>query len=262
MLRVMTWNIRHGGGAKGMPRIALELVEQAADIIILTEFRQRTGGQIRGALADHGWIHQAHSHQPSRANSVLIASRIAIEPIETPRGLAGRWLACEIPSADVWLAGLHIPCDGPETGRKAFWHTVLRFARERAEMPGILIGDFNTGRHYLDEKGATFSDTIMMGFLSTAGYIDAWRHLHPDDREYSWFSHLGGGFRIDHALVSRPLGESIRAAWYSHEERLAGTSDHSSLMLVLERSTGPVAGKSGPHPPDQQEFAQNLRVGT
>ena len=40
------------------------------------------------------------------------------------------------------------------------------------------------------------------------------------------------GYRIDHAFVSPVLLPRLRACRYSHEERLAGASDHS--MLVVE----------------------------
>lgn len=258
MLSLMTWNIRHGGGARGMPRIALELVEQAADVIVLTEFRQRTGGQIRGVLADHGWPHQALSQTPARANSVLIASRHPIDPQPIPHSLAGRWLEVQMPHLDLWIIGLHIPCEGPDTGRKAFWHIVLRHARNRANQRAVLIGDFNTGRHHLDEQGETFTDTVMMGLLSAAGYIDAWRHLHPHQREYSWFSHTGSGFRIDHALVSNPLSGGISAAWYRQDQREQGTSDHASLTLILDPAACKFASNAPLSPLEPQQFAPNL----
>ena len=98
----------------------------------------------------------------------------------------------------------------------------------------MIIGDLNLGRHHLDERGATFRSTAMLGKLATLGYIDAWRHTHPDGREYSWYSHEGSGFRIDHALVSAPIARAVTGAWYSHAERDDGISDHSALLVDLD----------------------------
>lgn len=243
MLKLMTWNIRHGGGAKGMPLIALYLVEQGADVIVLTEFRRSTGGQIRGVLADHGWAHQAVSEHPGRANGVLVASRLAMRAEAPPPEAAGRWQEVVIGNS-VRVVGLHIPCTGRETGRKAFWHKVLQRARAIADEPAVLIGDFNTGRRHLDEAGATFQQTAMLGMLSAAGYVDAWRVKHPHEREYSWFSHAGSGFRIDHAMVSRRLAGGIQSAWFCHEQRVSGTSDHASLVVVVDDS-GASEGEKG-----------------
>jgi len=40
-------------------------------------------------------------------------------------------------------------------------------------------------------------------------------------------------FRIDHAFLSDGLAERAGPIRYSHEERLAGLSDHSPLILEL-----------------------------
>ena len=65
-----------------------------------------------------------------------------------------------------------------------------------------------------------------MDAIEQIGYRDLWRHRYPDGREYSWFSTRGNGFRID--LAAR--AGTIR---YSHEDRIAGLSDHSPLILEL-----------------------------
>lgn len=98
----------------------------------------------------------------------------------------------------------------------------------------MIVGDFNTGRHHLDEAGQTFTCTALLGQLATMGYADAYRATAPDGREASWFSHTGQGFRLDHAFVSAPLAGSVRAARYAHELRLAGLSDHAPMRLDLD----------------------------
>jgi exodeoxyribonuclease-3 len=60
-----------------------------------------------------------------------------------------------------------------------------------------------------------------------------WRHRYPDGREYSWFSTRSNGFRIDHAFLSHPLAARPGAIHFSNEERVAGFSDHSPLILEL-----------------------------
>jgi exodeoxyribonuclease III len=97
----------------------------------------------------------------------------------------------------------------------------------------LAIGDFNTRRAYLDEAGAIDATAHYMEVIEQIGYRDLWRHRNPDGREYSWFSTRGNGFRIDHAFLSHDLVARAGTIRYSHEDRIAGLSDHSSLILEL-----------------------------
>ena len=72
-----------------------------------------------------------------------------------------------------------------------------------------------------------------MDAIEQIGFRDLWRHRYPDRREYSWFSTRNNGFRIDHAFLSQELAACAGTVHYSHEERLAGLSDHSPLILEL-----------------------------
>jgi exodeoxyribonuclease III len=268
VVKVMAWNILHGGGAARMPRIALALVEHDADVIVLTEFRTHVGGQIRSILADHGWVHQRSSQPGRRQNGVLVASRWRLEDPPDPApsvfsaGICGRrWVDVFLPELEVGIAGIHVPCEGRDSTRAAFLKGVIEVARRRVKAPFMFVGDFNLGRHYLDEEGATFANTGMLGMLATLGYIDAWRDRRPSGREYSWYSHEGAGFRIDHALVGPALAGALAGAWYSHEERDAGISDHSALLLTLDRrvAIAPEAGAERGRLADSTEKSSGFR---
>jgi exodeoxyribonuclease III len=243
-LSILSWNLRHGGGSRNMPRIVLDLLEHAADVIVLSEFRRTTGGQIAGALADHGWLHQHSTEPPAGVNGMLIASRLplAVHTQEQPavtcgraaRAAALRLAAVEI--AGVMLIGAHIPCGGPgaeRTAREHVFQCLLSAARRGREGACVVVGDLNAGRHRLDEEGATFTCVRLFGQLAALGYVDAWRRLNPEGREFSWRSARGGGFRLDHALVSQALAPRIAWCRYAHECRESGVSDHSALLLGL-----------------------------
>lgn len=240
-MKLLAWNILHGGGSKRMPHIVLSLLEHDADVIVITEYRTTIGGQIRGVLADHGWRHQRCTDPGRGQNGVLLASRHQLrDPTDSPEfahnSCRRRWIDAEIPDLDLIVAGVHVPCESRDSTRSAFLKGVIDTARRRVARPFVVIGDFNLGRHRLDETGSTFQNTAMLGKLATLGYIDVWRHLQPDGREYSWYSHEGAGFRIDHAFVAPNLTDDIVSAWYSHEERDTGISDHSALLVTLDSS--------------------------
>jgi exodeoxyribonuclease III len=226
----MTWNILHGGGSKRLPAIILELVEQAADVVVVTEYRTTTGGQLRGIMADHGWPHQICSDPPPRSNGVLIASR---SPLMAPQSQSRLHIETESPDLGLCVLGLHIPCKGGSTARNSLWKETLAIARRRAHEPCVLIGDFNTGRHFQDEEGATFRQTANLGHLTALGYVDAWRSRFPDRKEASWVSHEGQGFRLDHAFVSASLAHRVTDARYEQRTRKEGLSDHASLSITL-----------------------------
>lgn len=240
-VRILAWNILHGGGARRLPEIVLSLLAHEPDVVVLTEFRSRLGGQIRGVLADHGLTHQAATPTPQGSNGLLIASRERLSlRDDAPKGHPAarrpcwrdRWLEVRLPNFT--LSGVHVPDDGRPTDRAAYWQSLVAFARARRDEPVLLIGDFNTGRHRADEEGATFSCTAQLGALWTLGYRDAWRELNPTARESTWVSPLGGGFRIDAAHVSAPLLPRLRGARHSDRERVEGVSDHSAVLIDLD----------------------------
>jgi len=241
-VRLLTWNLLHGGSARRMPEIALSILEHAPDIAVLTEFRASIGGQIAGVLADHGLTHQVRSSAPTDRNGILIASRYRLEPPEQHAldplcPLPAKWAETLVPDLGLRLAGVHIPDDSRPTERAAYWQFLVEYARLHGSTPCVVVGDFNSGRHRIDEAGATFASTALLGAFCTLGFTDAYRALHPRGRDHSWVSHEGGGFRLDHAYVSQPLKNQLVGARYSHSERADGVSDHAAL--VVELSTVP-----------------------
>jgi exonuclease III len=74
-------------------------------------------------------------------------------------------------------------------------------------------------------------------------WTDAWRVHHPDSAEYSWYSHRGNGWRIDHAFVSPALRPAVIAADYLHEPRTEGLTDHAAPFVTLDLTR--LAGAAG-----------------
>lgn len=235
---VTSWNIRHGGGAQRMGAIALEILATTPDLVLLTECRRTTLGQIAAALADHGLNHRAESMPPDAGNGTFLAGRCRVEQVgPAPPGVPpGRWLHARVPDLDLEVLGVHIPDASRPTERAACWQGVLAAARASPGSPLLIVGDLNTGRHMQDEPGRTFTSTAMLGQLASLGYVDGWRHLHPGEREFSWFSHAGRGFRIDHALCAPALRGRLVDARYVHHVRRDGLSDHAALTVTLRMS--------------------------
>lgn len=76
-------------------------------------------------------------------------------------------------------------------------------------------------------------DLDVIGMVA-AGWTDAWRSLHADVREFSWYNRSSGhGFRIDHALLSPRPAPRLRTAAYLHGARTSGATDQSGLLVEL-----------------------------
>lgn len=240
-MRIVHWNIQHGGGPTRTPEIALALLAYQADVVVLTEFRRERGGQIAGVLHDHGLPHQAHSSPPPRTNGVLVASRepLQIGPRPADRDVATRRVDVRLESLGLWITGVHLPDapkhDAPAIARKAtHFRSLIEFSRRIEHQPHVITGDLNTGRHRLDEPGETFTCTPLLGELITLGYVDAYRSLHPKGGRSSWFSHIGQGFRLDHTLVSTSLSRGIKSVRYDELPRESRLSDHAPMVVDLD----------------------------
>ena len=95
------------------------------------------------------------------------------------------------------------------------------------------MGDFNTGKNFIDQKGDSFWYTSELKDLEEAGMVDGFRHVHGDVESYSWFSHKGNGYRYDHIYVSKDLLPLVKQCDYIHEARENKLSDHSPMILEL-----------------------------
>lgn len=231
-IRVLCWNIRHGGGSR-IERIHGAIRTQRADVIVLTEFRDNPAGAwLRDALAEDGWPYQASSAPPPRANGVLIAARRRFrrcaEHDDVPPD-RHRWVTASF--SRFGITGTYFPSLHEKVPH---WEYMCRTARRLAEARHLIVGDTNTGKNYIDEAGTVFRYGGYLDAMAAEGWPEAWRLLHPRGRQYSWYSHKGNGFRIDHAYVSPRLIAGLRAARYSHRDRKAGTSDHSALIVELD----------------------------
>lgn len=240
-MRVVTWNILHGGGTRRTPLIALRLCALGPDLVLLTEFRRTMGGQIAGVLFDRGLIHQRSTDPPHGRNGVFVASRAPLGPGEPGPGgwAAHRWLDVSLPTLGTTLTAIHAPdthrSDAARIQRQAaYWQHLVRVCANRKDTNHIIAGDLNTGRHGLDERGRTFTGTVFLGRISTLGYRDAFRIGRPSATAPTWQSHTGSGFRIDAIWVSKSLVNGVSNAWHDGAARAENESDHAPVVADLE----------------------------
>ena len=94
------------------------------------------------------------------------------------------------------------------------------------------------------KKDALFAPEAKAKFaeLVGQGWTDAIRHLHPDERIYTFWPYWresferDAGIRIDHALLSPALAKRLKAAGVDRTPRaLPKPSDHAPMWVELKR---------------------------
>ena len=231
MLRVLTWNIRAGGGAR-VARIAAALAPHEADVLVLTEYRDGPAAPLLRAelmRLGYGWM---SAHTPPRGrNGVLIAARRPLReigPLST--SVPEPWRMLDVMVGSMHLTGVYMP---NLRAKVPYWEALIQTLSDRSSNAALALGDFNTCRAFVDEPGATDVTARFMDEVQTAGFRDLWRERNPDGREFTWYSTRGNGFRIDHAFLSHRLAKRAADVRYVHDVRLAGLSDHSMLVVDL-----------------------------
>lgn len=246
-MTLLTWNIRHGGGAR-LGRIVEEIAAYDPDVVALTEYRARPGRELCAAMRERGWRFSETTDPGDNENGIAVFSRAPVErrrPCPAAPEHRLRWLDIDLPEYGLGVAVLHIPAAGSSKthplnlSKVRYWDAVLRVAEARLAEPFLLVGDWNTGAHHVDEKGKTYVCAEHFLRLSALGWTDMWRHHNPGKTEWTWYSTLkggvpGNGFRLDHCFATPCLGSRVTACRYSHSERKARISDHSLVIVEVE----------------------------
>ena len=228
-MKALTLNIRHGGGTKANALLSL-LAEYSADVVVLTEYRENANSDIfRTGLFGLNYKWQASSSIDARQNAVFLAAKIPFvcnsqlgEPgIHQHRLLLARFSRFN-------LIGVYFP---QKEEKRPVFEFLARNAPTLLGDTGLLIGDFNTGKPYLDETGDTFACADCIDDFEAAGLVDAWRSRNPTAKEFSWFSTAKNGFRIDHVFCTAQLNQKVTSVSYAHRPREVSATDHSAMIV-------------------------------
>jgi exodeoxyribonuclease-3 len=232
-MRFVSFNIRHGGGSR-VEKIEQVIAGHDPDVLILPEFRHNpAGAALRQWLKRFGHIHQAApaTELPTH-NSVLVTARLPFTPIDYPAlgSEARRCMVVKLGRLTVFAVYFAVM-----EAKRPLFEFLQQLPKAMLKTDVLLMGDFNTGCRYWDEGRMDLSLVEEFGKLLGCGWTDVWRTNNPGVREWSWLEPWGRhvGYRLDHALVSPPLLPRVAAVHYSHAEREAGVSDHSSLIVDI-----------------------------
>jgi len=256
-LRIASYNIN--GINSRFAVLSRWLQEFQPDIVGLQELKCTDDAFPAAAIEALGY--SAIWHGQRAWNGVALLSKVG-EPVETRRALPGdpnleqsRYIEAAI--CGVLIGNMYAPNGNPQPGPKfdyklAWLDALLAHAQDLldSDVPAILIGDYNiipTDEDvYKPErwaKDALFAPAAKQKFreLVGQGWSDALRHLHPDERIYTFWHYWrnsfqrDAGIRIDHALLSPEVAKSLKAAGVDRTPRgWEKTSDHAPMWVELE----------------------------
>jgi exodeoxyribonuclease-3 len=126
----------------------------------------------------------------------------------------------------------------------------LDYARDLRDQGKSLIitGDFNTAHNEIDLKnpgpnskrsGFLRKERDILDQMIDQGYVDTFRHFHPNEVKYSWWSYRfsarknNAGWRIDYFFVTKDLIDKgiVKQAFIDND---VFGSDHCPVGIVIE----------------------------
>jgi exodeoxyribonuclease-3 len=252
-MKLISWNV-NGIRACLKKGLADFLASESPDILCLQETKARPE-QVELPLELGGYQTYWNSAEKPGYSGTAIFTKVP--PLEVTYGLCidehdkeGRVITAEFenyrlvtvytPNAQNGLRRLDYRMSWDDAFRNYLLHL------EKMGKPVVFCGDLNVAHQEIDlarpkenRLSAGFSDEerAQMTALLEAGFIDTFRHFHPDTTEaYSWWSYRGGarqrnvGWRIDYFGVSGSFIDSVESA--SILANVPG-SDHCPVAITL-----------------------------
>lgn len=255
--KLVSWNVNGLRAAvqKGFVESALRL---APDVLCIQETKLPPGGPAEGFARIPGY-EAIWAHCTAKRGYSGVATYTRIPPLAARSGFGverfdreGRVIETDF--GDFLLFNVYFPNGqaGPERLQykldfyAAFFDHAEGLRRRGRRV--VVCGDFNTAHNEIDLANPKANEHYS-GFLRierdwldrlvARGWVDTFRHLHPDTVQYSWWTYRfrarerNIGWRIDYFFVGRELVEegSVREAFI--DPSVAG-SDHCPIGLVLE----------------------------
>lgn len=252
-MKIITWNI-NGWRAAWQKGLADFIISQQPDLLGLQETK------INDHLAND-WSEKIPGYKifwhgaerPGYSGTAIIAKdNLSVNIInglgEEQFDLEGRCQVSEL--ADFYWLNIYFPNANRQLSRlpykQAFNQSVRQLVqRLEKNKPVIISGDFNVAHQPIDlanpkanegSAGYTLEERQFINQLLTDGWIDIWRQLYPDRKQYTWWTYRFSarsrniGWRIDYFLISPTLLSKIKDVQIL--DQING-SDHCPVELII-----------------------------
>lgn len=256
-MKLASWNVNGIRAIVGKDFDA-SLAHLNADVIGIQETKAQDD-QVRAALFGLNGLedYQVYSASAEKKGYSGTAILSRIEPIAVNAGIGdpdwdteGRVLHAEFEAFH--YVTVYTPNSSSGLKRLPYrrdWDVAFRswVASLDAAKPVVVCGDLNVAHNELDlaRPAANYNKTPgytqdeidgLSALISEVGLVDTWRHHHPEEVKYSWWSYRGGareknvGWRLDYMLVSNRLLGNVKSPEIHNE---VFGSDHCPVSLSL-----------------------------
>lgn len=253
-MKLISWNVNgiRAVAKKGLDEIIANL---DADIICFQETKA-TVEQVKETLefAEEYTVYANEAERKGYSGTAIL-SRVPVMNVSYDMNIEehdqeGRVICVELENC--YVLTVYTPNSGSALARldyRSQWdHDFADYlSKLQAQKPIVLCGDLNVAHREIDlarpkpnyNKSAGFTQTEIDGLegLLALDLVDSFRHLHPEEVKYSWWSYRAGargkniGWRIDYWLVDRRLEEQLQHADILNE--VMG-SDHCPVELQVD----------------------------
>lgn len=252
-MNIISWNI-NGVRAITQKDFFKDIEKLAPDILCLQETKAQDN-EVAAALAKIPGYHQYFNSAMRKGYSgVAVLSKKEPVAVTYDMGVAehdneGRVICLEF--AEFFLVNVYVPNSGQQLERLDYrktWDDDFRsyLINLKKSKPVILCGDLNVAHRSIDLKndqsnynktaGYTQIEIDGMDNLLNAGFVDTYRHFHPDIVAYTYWSYRfkarerNVGWRIDYFLLSEDLVEKVENVAILSEYY---GSDHCPIQLSI-----------------------------
>jgi exodeoxyribonuclease III len=254
-MKLISWNVNGIRSALGKG-LADFISSSQADVYAFQETKAERSQVETLSFPPKGYFPFWNSAMKKGYSGTLILTKE--KPLSVSYGLGipahdneGRVIACEF--ADFFLVDVYTPNAKNDLSRLKYRHdewdvAFLSFVKKlEGKKPVVFCGDLNVAHEPIDlaranenEGNAGYTQEEREGFdnFMAAGFVDTFRHLHPDGTgHYSWWSFRANarennvGWRIDYFLISKSLLPRLKCAWIMPE--VTG-SDHCPVAIEID----------------------------
>lgn len=253
-MKIISWNV-NGIRAIMKKGFADSVKEMSPDVLCLQEIKGQMEDvkTVLSLITDYEvHINPAKNRKGYSGTAILTRQKpIAVEQDMNvdEHDQEGRVIAAEF--ENYFVVTVYVPNSGSGLKRldyrKSWDVDFLHYLKElEVKKPVILCGDLNVAHQEIDiarakqnyNKSAGYTQQEIDGFkrLLDSGFIDTFRHFHPEEVKYSYWNYMFNardrnvGWRIDYVLVSESLLPKVQKAEILNEYK---GSDHCPVSLTL-----------------------------
>src|SRR6201991_1726626 len=253
-LRIVSYNVN--GIRAAMNKGLIEwLKTDPADIICVQETKAHKDNVAHALFTELGFHDYWFSAKKKGYSGVAVFSKIKADHVEdgTGHGMSddeGRVIQLDF--GDLRLINAYFPSGTTGGERQTYkyqwldeFHTYLEELK-KTHPRIVLCGDYNIAHKEIDihdpkgnknSSGFLPEERAWMDKLIDSGWVDGFRHFHPEPHRYSWWSQRfptvreqNKGWRIDYISVTEPLRERLLDAEIYPDVK---QSDHCPLYVKL-----------------------------